>query len=161
MLENPVFWVAVSFVGFLCIAVYLKLPHKFITALDNRSAKIKQELDQARSLREEAERILASYKQKQSEYLKEAESMLAKAREDAEQLRAGAEKELKTTLDTRMKAALERISQEEEKAISDVRNHVVDIALAAARAIIIDHAGSTSQDELLKLALADIERKVH
>lgn len=161
MLENPVFWVAVSFVGFLLIAVYLKLPSMLIRALDSRSARIKEELDRARSLREEAEQILASYKQKQSEYLKEAESMLAKARDDADLLRANAEKDLKNTLDARMKNALERIAQEEEKAIADVRNHVVDIALAAARALIIDHAGSASQEELLKLALADIERKVH
>lgn len=161
MLHNPVFWVAASFVGFLAIAVYFKLPSMFIRMLDERSAKIKAELDTARSLREEAEQVLASYKQKQAEYLKEAEAMLHKARTDADMLRASAEKELKTMLDTRMKNALERIAQEEGKAIADVRNHVVDIALAAARAVIIDHASSGSQDELLKLALADIERKVH
>jgi F0F1-type ATP synthase membrane subunit b/b' len=60
-----------------------------------------------------------------------------------------------------MKQAVEKIEQEEVKAINDVRNHVIDIALAAARAIIIDHVGSLSQEELVKLALSDMERKVH
>jgi F-type H+-transporting ATPase subunit b len=160
MLENPTFWVAVAFVLFVGLS-YKKLAALMTKALDDRAAKIKAELDEARRLREEAEQVLAQYKQKQAEYMKEAEAMLAKAREDAEKFGAHAEAEMKAALDARTKNALERIAREEDKAIEDVRNHVVDIALAAARAIIVDHVGSLPQDELVKLALADIERKIH
>lgn len=160
MLSDPKTWVAAAFLIFVALS-YKKAAKFMLTALDERSAKIKAELDQARSLREEAERVLAEYKRKQAEYLRDAEQMLAKARDDAEMMRAQAEKELKTAMDARMKNALEKIAQEEDKAIQDVRNHVVDIALAAARAIIIDHVSSLPQDELLKLAIADIERKIH
>lgn len=161
MLEDPKFWVGMAFLGFVAFAFYFKLPAMLLRALDARTDKIKMELGAARSLREEAEKVLAGYKQKQAEYLKEAEAMLAQARQDADALRAQAEKDLKTTLEARTKSALDRIAQEEDKAIQDVRNHVVDIALAAARAIIMDHAGGATQDELMKLALADIERKIH
>ena len=160
MLSDPKTWVAAAFLIFVALS-YKKAAKFMLTALDERSAKIKAELDQARNLREEAERVLAEYKRKQAEYLRDAEQMLAKARDDAEMMRAQAEKELKTAMDARMKNALEKIAQEEDKAIQDVRNHVVDIALAAARAIIIDHVSSLPQDELLKLAIADIERKIH
>ena len=42
-----------------------------------------------------------------------------------------------------------------------VRNHVVDIALAGARKLITEHVGSMSQEQLIALAMSDIERKVH
>lgn len=160
ILQTPTFWVAVSFTIMVLLS-YKKVGRAVVKGLDDRSAKIKAELDQARSLREEAELVLADYKKKQAEYVKEAENMLVKAREDANALTDMAEKELKIALDARMKQALEKIAQEEDKAIQDVRNHVVDIALAAARTIIIDHVSTLSQDELVKLAMVDIERKLH
>ena len=159
LLDDPRLWVALAFVVFTLLS-YKKVAGFMTRSLDERSAKIKSELDEARRLREEAESVLAQYKQRQAEYAKEAESLLEQACEDAEVLRTHAEHEMKSALDTRMKQALERISQEEEKAIADVRNHVVDIALSAARRIIAEHVGM-SQDELIRLTLDDIERKIH
>ena len=160
MLEDPRFWVAVAFFTFVILS-YKKIAMLLLKALDDRSAKIKQELDQARSLREEAEGMLAEYKEKQAHYLKEAESILNDAKRDADAMRAHGETELKTALEERMKHALDRIAQEEANALNEVRNHVVDIAIAAARALIAEHVSTLSQDELVKLALTDIERKIH
>lgn len=159
-LNNPKFWVFTSFILFALLS-YKKLSALITRHLDDRSNKIQQELEQARQLRIEAETVLAQYKLKQSEYLHEAGKMLQKAREDSNQIVATAESEMKASLEARMKQAIEKIDQEEKKAIHDVRNHIVDIALAAARAIIVDHVGSLPQDELIKLALADMERKIH
>ncbi len=160
MLQDPQFWVCVAFIAFVAL-VYKKAFLFSTKALDSRSAKIKEELDQARTLREEAETVLADYKRKQAEYLKEAEEMIARARDDANTFRAQAEKQLKSDMEIRTKQAIDKIAREENQAIQDVRNHVVDIALSAARAVIIDHVGNLSQDELVKLAIADIERKIH
>jgi F-type H+-transporting ATPase subunit b len=157
---SPTFWVAVAFV--LCVALgYKKISALLLAALDSRSAKIRAELDRAHCLREEAEAVLAEYKQKQTDYLREAEAMLAKAREDTAALRKAAERELQQTLQARMQQAVEKIAREEELAIRDVRNHVVDIALASARATIVNHIGKLPQEELIRLALSDIERKIH
>ena len=160
MLEDPRFWVAVAFVLFIALS-YKKVAKLALGALDERSAKIKAELDEAQRLRQEAEAVLQDYKQKQAEYLKEAEGILANAQKDAQALRSFSENELKTALDSRMKQAVDRIAQEESNAIMEVREHVVDIALAAARALIVDHVSNMPQDELVKLALTDIERKIH
>jgi len=159
-LEDPRLWVATAFVVFILVS-YRKIGGFIARALDQRAVKIKAELDEAHRLRQEAEELLAQYKTKQEEYLREAESLLKDARRDAEQLRLQAGQELKSALNARTKHALERIAQEESKAIADVRNHVVDIAMAASRALIADHIATLSQDDLVKLALADIERKVH
>lgn len=159
-LDDPRLWVALAFVLFVAL-FYKKIGGALVRALDARSAKIQAELEEASRLHKEAAAVLADYKQKQTEYLKEAENILANARKDADKLYSFTEKELKATLDARMKQALERIEQEETKAVNDVRNHVVDIALAAARALIVDQVSAMSQDDLLKLALTDIEHKIH
>ncbi len=160
MLEDPRFWVAVSFFIFFALT-YKKIGKFAFGALDDRTAKIKHELDEARRLREEAQGILEQYKQKQAHYMKEAEQILVDAKKDAETLRSYAEKEMNAQLEGRTKQAMDRIAQEEAQAITDVRNHVVDVALAAARSLIVDHVGNLSQEDLVKLALTDIERKIH
>lgn len=158
--SDPKFWVAFAF--FLFVAFTYKKIFAVVTrALDERSAKIRQELTQAENLRREAEQVLAEYKRKQAEYLQEASEILQKARQDADAMVAAAEAELNGALEARMKQAIEKIGQEENKAIGDVRHHVIDIALAAARAIVVDHVGSLSQEDLVKLALTDMERKIH
>jgi F-type H+-transporting ATPase subunit b len=160
MLYNPVFWVAFAFVMVVALS-YKKGSRMLIASLDNRSAKIASELSRARKLREEAEAVLAEYKRRQGEYFKEADAILASARKDADALAGYTEKELRDALDGRMKQALEKIAQEEARAVADVRNHVVDLSLAAARSIIVEHVSSMSQEELVRLALSDIERKIH
>jgi F-type H+-transporting ATPase subunit b len=160
MLDDPRLWVATAFILFFALS-YKKIMGFATRALDERSARIKADLDQAQFLREEAEKLLADYKRKQAEYLKEAEMILVDARKDAEIYSKQAEQELKVSLEARMKQAIEKIAQEEEKAVQEVRNHVVDIALAAARTIIVDYVSNLPQDELVKLAITDIERKIH
>lgn len=158
--SNPKVWVAAAFFIFFALTGK-KLARLAANGLDNRAAKIKAELDEARRLREEAEAVLAEYKQKQAQYLQEAEAMFKRAEEDAKTLTAHAEKELRAALDERMKNAVEKIAQEENNAIAAVRNHVVDVALAATRAVIAEQSGKEAQDALVKQAIADIERKIH
>ncbi len=160
LLHEPKFWVAVAFVLVLALS-YKKIGGLLVSALDERSSKIRSELARARELREQAEQLLADYKQKQADYLKEAETMLAKAREDAHLLSMQAEKDLKEAMNARTQQAVDKIAREEQQAIQEVRNHVVDIALSAARAVIVSHVGKLPQDELVKLAVADIDRKIH
>jgi F-type H+-transporting ATPase subunit b len=161
LFHEPKFWVAMGFLGFIALAMYLKLPGMLTRMLDERSLRIRQELEQARSLREEAEKTLAEYKHMQAQYLQEAEAMLKKAQADADAFRAQANIELKAAMAARMQGAMDRIAQEEKKAVQDVRNHVVDIVLAATRAMLAERPAQAQQDELVKLALADIEHKLH
>jgi F-type H+-transporting ATPase subunit b len=159
-LSDPRFWVFISFVLFLAI-FYKKIARLVTNGLDSRSARIDAEIKEATRLREEAEQVLASYQQRQRESLKEAQAILARAHQDAAQMRKQAEIDLKAALDSRMQMAIEKIAQEETKAIQDVQSHVVDISIAAARSIIMEQLGKVSSDDLLKLAVSDIERKIH
>ncbi len=158
--SEPKFWVSAAFVLLVALS-FKKISALLLSVLDNRTAKIKAELDAAKQIRAEAEEALALYKQKQLEFAKESENILAKARADAETNNAQAQTELKSALDARLKHALEKIAQEEANAIAEVRNHIVDIALSTARAIIAEQMTNLPQEELIKLAISDIEHKIH
>ena len=66
MLE-PEDWVAIAFLIFIGGLVYLGVHSKITGALDQRQARIKGELDEARRLRDEAQALLADYRNKQHE----------------------------------------------------------------------------------------------
>jgi len=157
---DPKFWVALSIVVFFLLAMR-PIGRLLAKALDARSAQIAADLAEARRLREEAQAMLDLYKKKQQESLKEAESLLAQAKVDAAQMAEHAEAELKSALDKRMKLASERIAQSEAKALQDVQNHVVDIAIAAARTLIREHLERSGGKDLIRQAAQELERKLH
>ncbi len=160
MMHDPVFWVGVAFVAF--VAMVAKPLWKIIaSALDSRGAKIQQELDEAVRLREEAQAILVSYQQKQKEVLEEAQRILQQTQADAKAMAVQAEAELKVSLEKRKAMAMSRIAQSETKAIQAVQQHVVDIAINAAKLIVVEQLKSGQSEELIKLAASDIEKKLH
>src|SRR3954447_21461939 len=90
MIKEPEFWVAVSFVLFIAVIIYVGAHKKLIEALDHRSARIKAELDEARRLRDEAGQLLAEYQRKQGQAEQEAEAIVADARAEAGRVAAEA-----------------------------------------------------------------------
>ena len=83
-------WVAIGFLFFLGLLVYLGAHRKLIDALDQRQARIKSELDEARRLRQEAQALLAEFERKGREAETEAAAIIAGAKAEAERLAAEA-----------------------------------------------------------------------
>src|SRR5260370_24753933 len=82
--------VAVGFFIFLAVLIYFGAPKLMIGALDQRSARIKAELDAATRLREEAAALLKEYQRKRGEADREAEAIVASAKAEAERMAAEA-----------------------------------------------------------------------
>lgn len=157
---TPTFWVAVAFITFIAL-MFKPLMNAIAGALDSRSAHIAGELAEARHLREEAEAALMLYRSKQQESIAEAKALITRAKEDADRIRASAVADMKAALDKRMKLSLERIAQAEQQALTDVRHHMVDIALAAARALVEDQVQAGAGEDLVRRAAEDLGRKLH
>src|SRR5215470_6310763 len=121
LLLEAEFWVAVGFVVFCGILVYLGVPKMMLDALDERSARIKAELDEARRLREEAQRLLADYQRKQREAEGEAEAIIASAKAEAERVAAEAKAKVEEFVARRTRMAETKIAQAEAQALADVR----------------------------------------
>src|ERR1700760_647360 len=81
--KEPENWVAVAFVIFVGVLIYVGAHKKLLDALDHRGARIKGELDEARRLREEAQKLLAEYQRKQADAQREAEAIVTDAKAEA------------------------------------------------------------------------------
>ena len=110
-LAKPETWVLVSFVLFIALLAYLKVPGMIGKALDKRADAIRTELEEAQKLREEAQAILADYRRRQSDAEKEAEEIVRHAKEEAAALKVEAEKKLEENLARRTKLAEEKIAR--------------------------------------------------
>jgi F-type H+-transporting ATPase subunit b len=159
-MSDPKSWVYLSFFIFLALA-WKPIYRALGKALDARASRIKAELDEARNLREETQRLLADHQRKQREALKEAEAIIAHARGEADRLRREASANLDAAIARREKMALDKIAQAEAQAIADVRNQAVDIAMAAAARLLKDAVDARKGDELVNAAIAELDRKLH
>jgi F-type H+-transporting ATPase subunit b len=99
---EPEFWVAVSFFIFIGVLVYFGVHMKVVSALDARALLISQELEEARRLREEAEKVLADYRRKLGDVVMEVDNITALATTEAKTLAAETRQSLKEHFDRRI-----------------------------------------------------------
>ncbi len=159
LVEDPAFWVAVAFV--LAVgAAFRPLSKMVLGGLDARGRKIAGELDEARRLREEAQELLASYERRQREAEREAEGLVAAAREEAARLAARAAEDLEREVARRRQAALDRIAQAEADAVREVRAAAADLALRATRKLLDDKIGEAEQARLIDDAIAETGKRL-
>ena len=136
---NSEVWVAIGFVAIIAIFIWQGVPAMIARMLDARAAAIRAELDEATRLREEAAELLKSYRAKASAAEQEAETIVARAREDADRFATDARVQLKNQLARRTEMARERIAQAEAQAMAEIRSIAADAAAAAAEQLIAAH----------------------
>jgi F-type H+-transporting ATPase subunit b len=155
------FWVAVAFVIFLIGLGYLGVHRTILDALDQRSARIKAELDEAKRLREEAARIVAEYQRKRHQADAEAEAIIAGARAEAERVAAEAKTKMEEFVARRTKMAETKIAQAEVQALADVRAAAADAAVAAAERILSETAKGEVAEKLVNKAIEEVRTKLN
>jgi F-type H+-transporting ATPase subunit b len=152
-------WVAVAFVLFLGILVYVGAHRRVIDGIDQRQARIKAELEEARRLREEAQALLVEYQRKRHDADREAEAIIATANAEAERLAAEGKTRLEDFVARRTKMAETKIAQAEAQALADVRSSAADAAVAAAEKILSTTAKGKIGDDLLARGIADLRKR--
>jgi F-type H+-transporting ATPase subunit b len=160
-LSTPEFWVAVSFFLFLGLVFYFGVHKKLAAALDARAALIAKDLDEARRLRDEAEKVLADYRRKQGEAVGEAKSIIDQAAKEAGELAAETRRSVKEHFDRRMKLAEEKIARAEADAVREVRSAAVDAAVAAAQTIIKDKLTPDLAGKLVSQSIDSLGSKLN
>jgi F-type H+-transporting ATPase subunit b len=158
---EPEFWVAVSFFLFVGLVLYLGVHKKIAAALDARAALIAKELDEARRLRDEAEKVLADYKRKQGEAVAETKNIVDLAVREAEALAAETRKSVKEHFDRRMKLAEDKIARAEQDAVREVRSVAVDAAVAAAQNLIAKNLTADRAGELVSESIDTLKSKLN
>lgn len=157
----PEFWVAVSFVCFAALLVYLKVPALVIGALDDRANKIRHELEEAKKLREDAQAMLADYQRKQRDAEKEADAIVVQAREEAKRMAAQTRDKLAASVERRTKLAEEKIARAEAQAIKDVRVAAAELAAGAAEALIASELKQPDAAKLIDSGIKNLKKQLN
>ena len=76
-LGNTDFVVLLGLIVFIAILVYFKVPSLLMGMLDGRADGIRNELEEARKLREDAQKLLAGYERQQKEVQEQADRIVA------------------------------------------------------------------------------------
>ena len=154
MTIDATFWVAISFFIFIGILVYFKIPKKVDKVLEENIFNIKNQINEAEKLKEEAKNILSEQEKKISNSKAEVKSMIDKANEDSEKNIIKTNEEFHILMDNRKKNAEERIKQMKNQAVKDIKNASIKIAIESVEKLL---KNSLDKSKLDKIYLSSIE----
>ena len=137
MLHDPETWVAVGFVLVIALLVWKGVPGMVGKMLDQRSAVIAAELEEAKRLRAEAAALLADYQKRAAGAEAEARSIVDAATAEAAQFQKEARAALEAQIARRAASAQDKIAQAEAQALNEIRGLAADAAVNAAQKLIV------------------------
>ena len=152
-------WVLFSAILFAIVA-WKKGKAPLLSMLDGRTARIKSQLEEAERLRNEAEALLAEYRQKRVDAVETAKKIIENAKEAAILMEKDAERKLEENVRRRETLLLERIARAEAAAVQEIRHQAADLAAAAAEQLL---AGAMSRRgaKLVEEAISELPKRAN
>src|SRR5215510_6570230 len=161
MTINAEFWVAIAFLIFVGLMIYIGVHRSVFDALDQRSARIRAELDEALRLKEEAQKLVEEYRRKHQDAAREAEAILTTAKTEAERVAAEAKAKMEDLVARRTRMAETKIAQAEAQALADVRAAAAEAAVAAAERILSESVKGKTAEDLVAQGIRDVKAKLN
>ena len=158
LLGDPEFWVLVGFAIF--IVLLGRTGWRAISGgLDGRAKTVRDQLAEARRLRDEAQALLDQARKKQEQAVKDAAEILEAAKDEAETMRREGEESLKRSLAAREAQAKDRIAQAEQAAVQSVRGRAVELAVRAASGLMSEAIDPDRANALVDQAIDELPRR--
>jgi F-type H+-transporting ATPase subunit b len=158
--SSLIFWEVVSFAILLFVLYKFAFPG-ILSVLEEREKKIKNSLDEAEAHRVEAERRLKEYETKLVGASKEAEGILAAAKERTQRLMEENEQRLTAEAERIKGDATREIEHERRKAIQEIRTQTTDLALMVAEKVVQRSLTDADHRRLADEALDALSRSSH
>ena len=153
---GPAAWVSLAMLAFIGILVWKKVPGLIAGGLDTKIAEIRKQLEEAKTLRAEAEALRKEYADKIANAEKDAAAMLDHAKVEAEQIVAKAEADSEAMIARRQKMAEDKIAAAERGAVDELRAKAANAAAAAARGLISEKHDAAADRKLVDEAISAI-----
>ena len=154
---DATFFVALSFVLFIVFVIWAGLPSTIIKSLDDRSEQIKKELDEARILHEEAQKLLAAEKRKLEQCDAEVEEILKQASEQASLITEKSNNLLKEEIQRKQKQADLKIAQARDEAIREVKDKASELSLIIAKEYLKENIDDNVASDLIDKSISDLK----
>ena len=155
MMIDATFWVMISFFAFIGLLIYFKIPQKIKTILDENIYNIKNQIDEADKLKEDAKNILIEHEKKISSSTAEVKNMINKASEEAEKNVIKTNQDFHSLMESRKKNAEERIKQLKNQALKDIKNASVIIAIESVEKLIKNSMDKSKLDKIYSSSIEE------
>ena len=151
-------WTLVAFTIFVAIAIYLKAPSMIGKLLDEQIERVKKELSDAIELKEEANTLLAEYERKKEDAEKEAEIIIANAKERAKNYEQSALAKSEEIIKRQEAQSIEKINQAEIQAMSKIRKSIIEKSIDSAEKLVSEKISSKKSDQIFTDSLKDLDK---
>ena len=148
MTIDATFWVMVSFFLFIGLLIYFQIPQKIKNTLEENISSIKNQIDEANKLKEDAKNILIEHEKKISNSKNEVKDLIRKANEEAEKNIIRTNENFNKFMENRKKSAEERVKQLKYQAEKDIKNAAVKIAVESVEKLIKNSLDKSKLDKI-------------
>lgn len=141
-------FVALAMIAVFLIMLWAGLPRIIARILDERIAGIRKQLDEAKTLRAEAQKLRDEYAKKAREADEEVAMLRASAERQAEEIVEKAKADASALIERHKAIAADKIASAERAAVEELRAKVATAASAAARELIAQQHGEAADRQL-------------
>ena len=157
MTFDATFWVAISFIIFIGILIYFKIPQKVNAILEKLIFDIKKEIDESEKLRTESKTLLDKAQNKLDSANLESKKILEQAKKDGENLVIDMNNKFHKSSEIKKNLTEIKINQMKEAAINEIKFISIKIALDSVKQIISTSVDKSKLDNLFKKNLEEVK----
>jgi F-type H+-transporting ATPase subunit b len=147
-------------INFLLLLVLLRLVayKPIMNMLDQRAARIRESMDRAENVQREAQRMEQEFAERVAEARREGQAIVINANQIAQRIQAESREKASQDAEAFLVRAREQIDRERERAVSELRRQVADLAILAASKVVERSLDEKEHYELIDRVLAQGEK---
>ncbi len=142
-------------VAILLVVLYFVAYKPVMRKLDERSKRIKDSVDQAEAIKEQAARTEEEVKKQLEAASREGQKRIAQVVKTSEEMREKAKQGARQEAEAIITQARGEIQRERDEAISEIRKEVADLTIAAAEKVIDRSLDKKAHRELIDKVLKE------
>ncbi|MFL2803142.1 MAG: hypothetical protein ACJ0DD_10400 [Paracoccaceae bacterium] len=150
-----------SFFIFIGVLVYFKVPRIIINLLDKRSNTIRQEIDDANKLLEEAKSLLANSEREHKDNILKAKEIINSAEKTSKKLLEDSKLDIKFSVSRKLDMAKKQIEANEKKVLNSIRDEIIDSAFKLAEESINKKLDKNTSNQITKESIEEIGTKLY
>jgi len=157
-LNNTDFVVLISFLIFVGVLVYFKVPSIVGAFLDKRSNDIQNEIEKAGEILEEAKKILSSI---EADHIKTSETigqMVQSAKSRAGDDEEKAKKNIEELMKNKLISAEGQVMSNERKILEEIEGRAIDLSIEKVRMKLSQSLSSSDYDNQFDASIQSIEK---
>ncbi|MDA7705335.1 ATP synthase F0 subunit B [Rickettsiales bacterium] len=156
---DPKFWLSLSFLSFLILTIKFIWPF-ILSKIDSRLKEVFDSVDLAEKSLKESEKLLSDAEKLYKNAIKSSKNLLLDADKEAQSLIIRSQKLVEEEIDKKLIAVQNRIKQEEEKLIRDLKSKIITSAVEAIEKDSLKFKSEMEEDLIID-SIDNLSAKIH